>query len=55
VVYNFDRLTRSLADFAKLVELFDEHEVLFVSITQSFNTCRCRKSSVLGVKVRIGR
>lgn len=38
VVYKVDRLTRSLADFAKLVELFDEHEVSFVSITQSFNT-----------------
>ena len=33
-----DRLTRSLADFAKLVELFDEHNVSFVSVTQSFNT-----------------
>ena len=33
-----DRLTRSLADFAKLVELFDEHGVSFVSVTQSFNT-----------------
>lgn len=38
VVYKVDRLTRSLADFAKLVELFDEHEVSFVSVTQSFNT-----------------
>jgi site-specific DNA recombinase len=38
VVYKVDRLTRSLADFAKLVELFDEHRVSFVSITQSFNT-----------------
>src|SRR3954453_7862130 len=38
VVYKVDRLTRSLADFAKLVELFEEHEVSFVSITQSFNT-----------------
>jgi site-specific DNA recombinase len=38
VVYEVDRLTRSLADFAKLVELFDEHDVSFVSITQSFNT-----------------
>src|SRR2546423_4219299 len=38
VVYKVDRLTRSLADFAKLVELFDQHEVSFVSITQSFNT-----------------
>ena len=38
VVYKVDRLTRSLADFAKLVELFDKHEVSFVSVTQSFNT-----------------
>src|SRR5213593_2502848 len=38
VVYKVDRLTRSLADFAKLVELFDRHAVSFVSITQSFNT-----------------
>ena len=37
-VYKVDRLTRSLADFAKLVELFDQHGVSFVSITQSFNT-----------------
>jgi site-specific DNA recombinase len=38
LVYKVDRLTRSLADFAKLVELFDAHAVSFVSITQSFNT-----------------
>jgi DNA invertase Pin-like site-specific DNA recombinase len=38
VVYKVDRLTRSLADFAKLVELFDEYGVSFVSVTQSFNT-----------------
>lgn len=38
LVYKVDRLTRSLADFAKLVELFDQHKVSFVSITQSFNT-----------------
>jgi site-specific DNA recombinase len=38
VVYKVDRLTRSLADFAKLVELFDANEVSFVSVTQSFNT-----------------
>jgi len=38
VVYKVDRLTRSLADFAKLVELFDRHSVSFVSVTQSFNT-----------------
>ena len=38
VVYKVDRLTRSLTDFAKLVELFDVHGVAFVSVTQSFNT-----------------
>src|SRR5258706_4323510 len=38
VVYKVDRLTRSLADFAKLVELFDAHSVSFVSVTQQFNT-----------------
>src|ERR1700758_3487319 len=35
VVYKVDRLTRSLADFAKLVELFDEHQVSFVSVMNS--------------------
>jgi site-specific DNA recombinase len=38
VVYKVDRLTRSLADFAKMVELFDSHGVSFVSVTQQFNT-----------------
>src|SRR5262245_29075204 len=38
VVYKVDRLTRSLADFAKLVELFDAQGISFVSVTQSFNT-----------------
>lgn len=38
VVYKVDRLTRSLADFAKLVELFDSRGVSFVSVTQQFNT-----------------
>src|SRR5262245_29276039 len=38
VVYKVDRLTRSLVDFAKLVELFDQHNVSFVSVTQQFNT-----------------
>jgi len=38
VVYKVDRLTRSLADFAKMVETFDESEVSFVSVTQQFNT-----------------
>jgi site-specific DNA recombinase len=38
VVYKVDRLTRSLADFAKIVEVFDANKVSFVSITQAFNT-----------------
>ncbi len=38
VVYKIDRLTRSLADFAKLVERLDQAEASFVSVTQSFNT-----------------
>ena len=38
VVYKIDRLTRSLADFAKMVEIFDKKGVSFVSVTQQFNT-----------------
>jgi site-specific DNA recombinase len=38
VVYKVDRLTRSLADFAKMVEQFDKQGVSFVSVTQQFNT-----------------
>jgi DNA invertase Pin-like site-specific DNA recombinase len=38
VVYKIDRLSRSLMDFAKLVETFEAHGVTFVSVTQSFNT-----------------
>jgi site-specific DNA recombinase len=38
VVYKIDRLTRSLTDFSRMVEVFDQHKVSFVSVTQSFNT-----------------
>ncbi len=38
VVYKIDRLTRSLTDFAQLVDIFDRHGVSFVSVTQQFNT-----------------
>jgi site-specific DNA recombinase len=38
VVYKIDRLSRSLMDFARLVEVLDRHNVTFVSVTQSFNT-----------------
>jgi site-specific DNA recombinase len=38
VVYKVDRLTRSLSDFARMVEIFDTHQTSFVSVTQQFNT-----------------
>ncbi len=38
VIYKLDRLTRSLSDFIRLIELFDQYEVTFVSVTQSFDT-----------------
>ena len=38
VVYKIDRLTRSLTDFSKMVEVFERHGVSFVSVTQQFNT-----------------
>jgi DNA invertase Pin-like site-specific DNA recombinase len=38
VVYKIDRLTRSLTDFARLIEVFERHKVSFVSVTQQFNT-----------------
>ncbi len=38
VVYKIDRLTRSLTDFSKMVEVFERHDVSFVSVTQQFNT-----------------
>ena len=38
VVYKVDRLTRALSDFARIVEIFDQREVSFVSVTQAFNT-----------------
>jgi len=38
VVYKVDRLTRSLGDFSKIIEVFDSHGVSFVSVTQHFNT-----------------
>ena len=38
VVYKVDRLTRSLSDFAKIVDVLDAHNASFVSVTQQFNT-----------------
>src|SRR5882672_1065982 len=50
VVYKIDRLTRSLFDFAKIVEIFDAHKVSFVSVTQAFNT-----TTSMGRLTQIGR
>ena len=55
VVYKVDRLTRSLADFAKLVELFDAHGVSFVSVTQQFNTTTSMGRLTLNVLLSFAR
>jgi DNA invertase Pin-like site-specific DNA recombinase len=55
VVYKVDRLSRSLADFAKLVELFDQHGVSFVSVTQSFNTTSSMGRLTLNVLLSFAR
>src|SRR2546423_667551 len=51
VVYKVDRLTRSLADFAKIVEVFDASGVSFVSVTQAFNTTSSMGRLTLNVLV----
>src|SRR3981189_2560126 len=55
VVYKVDRLTRSLADFAKLVELFDTHKVSFVSVTQQFNTTTSMGRLTLNVLLSVAQ
>jgi site-specific DNA recombinase len=49
VVYKVDRLSRSLLDFARLMESFDKHQVSFVSVTQQFNTATSMGRLVLNV------
>ena len=49
VVYKIDRLSRSLFDFSKIVELFDKHNVSFVSVTQSFNTSNSSGKLMLNI------
>ena len=49
VVYKVDRLSRSLLDFAKMMETFDGHQVAFVSVTQQFNTSTSMGRLVLNV------
>lgn len=50
VVYKVDRLTRSLADFAKIVEQFDKQGISFVSVTQQFNTTTSMGRLTLNVR-----
>ena len=50
VVYKVDRLTRSLADFAKMVEIFDSDGVSFVAVTQQFNTTTSMGRLTLNVR-----
>src|SRR5689334_11012710 len=49
IVYKIDRLSRSLRDFVKLIELFEVHGVTFVSVTQSFNTTTSMGRLILNV------
>jgi site-specific DNA recombinase len=49
VTYKVDRLSRSLLDFARLMETFDKHRVAFVSVTQQFNTATSMGRLVLNV------
>jgi len=49
IVYKVDRLSRSLLDFARLMQTFDEHKVAFVSVTQSFNSATSMGRLVLNV------
>ncbi|MCZ2341665.1 MAG: recombinase family protein [Bacteroidales bacterium] len=49
IVYKVDRLSRSLLDFAKLIETFEKHKVPFVSVTQQFNTANSMGRLVLNV------
>ena len=49
VVYKIDRLSRSLFDFSKIVELFDQYNVSFVSVTQSFNTSNSSGKLMLNI------
>ena len=52
VVYKVDRLSRSLLDFARIMETFDRHNVSFVSVTQAFNTASSMGRLILNVLLR---
>ena len=49
IVYKVDRFSRSLLDFAKMMELFERHQVAFVSVTQQFNTATSMGRLILNV------
>jgi site-specific DNA recombinase len=49
VVYKVDRLSRSLLDFARIMEIFEQRQISFVSVTQQFNTATSMGRLVLNV------
>ena len=49
IVYKVDRLSRSLLDFARLIESFDKHHISFASVTQAFNTATSMGRLILNV------
>jgi DNA invertase Pin-like site-specific DNA recombinase len=55
VCYKIDRLSRSLIDFTKLVEVFDANGVTFVSVTQSFNTTTSMGRLTLNILLRFAQ
>ncbi len=55
VVYQIDRLMRSLADLARLIEVFDRQRVSFVSVTQQFDTSTSMDRSMLNILLSFGR
>ena len=52
VVYKIDRLTRSLTDFSKMVDVFERQSVSFVSVTQQFNTTTSMGRLTLNIRMR---
>jgi site-specific DNA recombinase len=53
VVYKVDRLSRSLVDFAKMMEIFEQHQVAFVSVTQQFNRASVRVVYACGIAIAV--
>jgi site-specific DNA recombinase len=55
VCYKIDRLSRSLSDFVRMVDLFDQHQVSFISITQQFNTTTSMGRLTLNILLSFGQ